>query len=269
MAPQDLVKFSQLYVAGGHWNGQQIVSASCVNDSVTTHAPTPGARFTFSQNYGHQWPITNENAHHGNAAAMFGGQLVEVVPDLRLLVMTATEVNGSTVHLKLIRGLVALVLVPAVGGQQRQQIENADDKRQARSQPATSVAQHEKIMSAPAQQIPVKVSNTMARRSIQPFTAPAASTINIHRSSQSIGTPQPSRSTFQPRPPPAAQCCWQRCFRPGPMSIVAVLHELRRASQSPGPVDRADALTRAHRPRNLAHIVLAASLDNPTGTSAN
>jgi hypothetical protein len=46
----------------------------------------------------------------------FGGQLVEVVPDLRLVIVMATEATEPNLRWEHVRGLVADAIVPAVGG---------------------------------------------------------------------------------------------------------------------------------------------------------
>ena len=57
----------------------------------------PGAR------YGYQWWITTADGHHAFAASGYGAQLIEVVPELDLVVVVAARVpdrpsldNGPT-----------------------------------------------------------------------------------------------------------------------------------------------------------------------------
>lgn len=116
MAPRDLAKLGQLYLDGGQWNGRQLVPKAWVKDSTTAQVATQGTSFTFSENYGYQWWVTKENGRHAYAAVGFAGQLVEVVPDLRLVVVTATEAGENNLRFEHLRGLVADAILPAVGG---------------------------------------------------------------------------------------------------------------------------------------------------------
>jgi CubicO group peptidase (beta-lactamase class C family) len=68
--------------------------------------------------YGYQWWTLTEQGHRGFAALGLGGQLVEVLPDLDLVVVLTSEVRtvqdvrtGSDS-----RAIVGDVVVPAVNG---------------------------------------------------------------------------------------------------------------------------------------------------------
>lgn len=116
MAPRDLAKLGQLYLDRGRWNGRQVVPAEWVKAATTAQVTTRGADFTFSESYGYQWWVTREKGHGAYAAVGFGGQLVEVVPDLRLVVVTAAEAGENNLRWEHLRGMVADAVVPAVGG---------------------------------------------------------------------------------------------------------------------------------------------------------
>ncbi|MEO6411543.1 MAG: serine hydrolase [Pedococcus sp.] len=116
IAPRDLAKLGQLYLDGGQWNGLQLVSAAWVKESTTAQVATQGTSFAFSENYGYQWWVTKEKGHGAYAAVGFAGQLVEVVPDLRLVVVTATEAGENNLRFEHLRGMIADAILPAVGG---------------------------------------------------------------------------------------------------------------------------------------------------------
>jgi CubicO group peptidase (beta-lactamase class C family) len=65
--------------------------------------------------YGYQWWVTNETGHDGFRAQGYGGQLIQVIPDLDLVVVVITsDVNQeSRDPSKLVRA----VIVPAVTSQ--------------------------------------------------------------------------------------------------------------------------------------------------------
>jgi CubicO group peptidase (beta-lactamase class C family) len=115
MTPPDLAKLGALYLEGGRWKGQQVVPATWVEESTTPQVSTQGAGFTFSESYGYQWWVTRERGHQAFAAVGYGGQLVEVVPDLRVVVVTASEVTDSELRWEHLRGMVADAILPAVG----------------------------------------------------------------------------------------------------------------------------------------------------------
>jgi CubicO group peptidase (beta-lactamase class C family) len=116
MAPPDLAKLGQLYLDSGRWNGGQVVPATWVKEATTAQVTTQGPGFTFSEGYGYQWWITTERGHEAYAAVGFGGQLVEVVPDQRLVVVTATEATDFNPRWEHLRGMVTDAVLPAIGG---------------------------------------------------------------------------------------------------------------------------------------------------------
>ncbi|WP_406831291.1 serine hydrolase [Pedococcus sp. KACC 23699] len=116
MSPRDMAKLGQLYLDGGRWNGRQVVPAQWVKASTTAQVGTRGDRAALAESYGYQWWVTQERGHHAFAAFGFGGQVVEVVPDLRLVVVVATEAIEPNLRWEHVRGMIADAIVPAVGG---------------------------------------------------------------------------------------------------------------------------------------------------------
>ena len=84
LRPADLLKIGQLYLDNGEWKDQQVVPADWVAASV--------AASTATETYGFLWWLektpSGESAY---AARGFGGQLVLVVPDQRLVVVVAAK----------------------------------------------------------------------------------------------------------------------------------------------------------------------------------
>lgn len=116
MAPRDMVKLGQLYLDGGRWNGRQVVPTDWVKASTTAQVTTQGDSAPLAESYGYQWWVTQEKGHPAYAAFGFAGQVVEVVPDLRLVVVVATEAADNNLRWEHVRGMVADAIVPAVGG---------------------------------------------------------------------------------------------------------------------------------------------------------
>jgi CubicO group peptidase (beta-lactamase class C family) len=116
LTARDLAKLGYLYLKGGTWEGRQVVPAAYVRAATQTQVPT-GGTFGPLTGYGYQWWTTTEQGHQAFAAVGLGGQLIEVIPDLDLVVVmtsaepsTAEEVRaGGDSH-----AMVGNLVVPAV-----------------------------------------------------------------------------------------------------------------------------------------------------------
>jgi CubicO group peptidase (beta-lactamase class C family) len=111
----DMAKIGQLMLAGGRWDDKQIVPAQWVTESTRAHVPT-GGYGVGGDDYGYHWWVTTADGHDAFAAAGFGGQLIEVVPDLDLVVVVSCTIPDGNVHLdaSTFRGLVNAVVAPAI-----------------------------------------------------------------------------------------------------------------------------------------------------------
>ena len=84
LRPADMLKFGQLYLDHGKWHGKQLVPEKWVAASV---APSPA-----SSQYGLMWWLeTTPSGDSAYAARGFGGQLIVVVPEHRLVVAVASQ----------------------------------------------------------------------------------------------------------------------------------------------------------------------------------
>jgi CubicO group peptidase (beta-lactamase class C family) len=105
---RDLAKLGYLYLNGGRWDGAQVVPADYVAASTRPQSEPGGPG-----DYGYQWWVTNETGHDGFRAQGYGGQLIQVIPDLDLVVVVTSDVNeGSRDPSKLVKA----VIIPAVTG---------------------------------------------------------------------------------------------------------------------------------------------------------
>jgi len=96
--PQDMMRFGILYLNKGRSNGKQILSQSWVEESTAEHAKLnywevlPGAN-----GYGYFWWRRKSNGHQIYVASGICGQLICVIPDLDMVIVTACscgEENG-------------------------------------------------------------------------------------------------------------------------------------------------------------------------------
>ena len=86
---RDLIKFGQLYLDGGVWQGQQLISAGWVADSVVRRVDLSNV-LRFSEGYGYQWWLDElpyrTQLLEAWVTSGFGGQYIFVVPGLDLVV---------------------------------------------------------------------------------------------------------------------------------------------------------------------------------------
>ncbi len=92
LTPRDMAKIGFLYLNNGQWDGMQIVSPEWIAQS--THAQASGHGFLSGVDigtgpYGYQWWVAEAAGHEAFTAMGYGGQLIYVVPDLDLVVVTA------------------------------------------------------------------------------------------------------------------------------------------------------------------------------------
>ena len=91
LRPRDQLKFGQLYLKGGTWNGKRLVSREWVSESTSVHATfTPRPPFDTDHGYGYAWhsrPLEyGGRTYRDYYAAGNGGQYVIVIPSLDLVV---------------------------------------------------------------------------------------------------------------------------------------------------------------------------------------
>ena len=94
LTPRAAAKFGQLYLDDGVLDGTQVVPAAWVDASFQTHSVNE----TFVKRvgdfrdigYGYQWWSANAGDHHVNFAWGHGGQLIVLVEDLDMLVVTTS-----------------------------------------------------------------------------------------------------------------------------------------------------------------------------------
>lgn len=107
----DMVAIGRMVLDGGRWNGEQVVPAEWVADSTSRHVDADRE----GTGYGYLWWVFPAAGHDAFAAVGFGGQLIEVVPDLDLVVVAATHVPESpSMQAGPIAEMVDEVIIPAV-----------------------------------------------------------------------------------------------------------------------------------------------------------
>ena len=100
LSARDAAKFGLLYLNGGEYAGEQILPAEWVEDSlqtytfnVSTGAPQNGkiGRYFREIGYGYQWWSARVGEHSFNYAAGHGGQLIILLHDLDMVIVTKAD----------------------------------------------------------------------------------------------------------------------------------------------------------------------------------
>lgn len=89
LTTRDLIKFGQLYVDNGVWQGQQLISADWIADSVIRRVDI-SSWATYSEAYGFQWWL-DDLTYKGQpvetwVTSGYGGQYIFAIPSLDLVV---------------------------------------------------------------------------------------------------------------------------------------------------------------------------------------
>jgi CubicO group peptidase (beta-lactamase class C family) len=110
LTARDMDKLGQLWLNEGTWNGTQLVSADWVTESTRPHVETNGS----PEHYGYHWWVTEVDGHPAFAAAGLGGQLIEVVPALDLVVAVSSVIETGNAEAEELIEMVAYVIAPAL-----------------------------------------------------------------------------------------------------------------------------------------------------------
>ncbi len=110
---RDQLKFGQLFVNDGVWNGQRLISSAWVADSMVPRVDI-SSWATYSEAYGFQWWLDNFNYGQQGAEAWvtagYGGQYTFCFPDLNLVVAFTghnyTNPDGVTRLYELVQNLI-------------------------------------------------------------------------------------------------------------------------------------------------------------------
>ena len=95
LRPADLARIGQMLLDNGRWKGKEVVPADWVRESTTEQVDTISRRNqdNAAGKYGYQWWVTKADDEPAYFAWGGGGQLLEVVPSLSLVVVVASEIE--------------------------------------------------------------------------------------------------------------------------------------------------------------------------------
>lgn len=110
LTTRDMLRFGEMILAEGQWEGRRIVPASWIGRSLSAHSQTPRGDL----GYGYLWWVLDpaEFGPGAGFAAGYGGQYVAVVPRHRLVVAQTgvpPAVGGGRTRrfVRLLKGLIA------------------------------------------------------------------------------------------------------------------------------------------------------------------
>lgn len=113
MSPRSLARFGELYRLGGMINGRRIIPARWIAESWTPRTVSPWS----GGQYGYGWFVGTSRGHPLRFAWGYGGQMLFIVPDLKLTVVMTSDPNGArdNGHLAALHALLSNGIVPAAG----------------------------------------------------------------------------------------------------------------------------------------------------------
>jgi CubicO group peptidase (beta-lactamase class C family) len=91
LRPRDMLKVGQLYLNGGIWEGKQLLPADWVADATSAQVKT----YSTWDSYGYLWWVTSADQVPAYAATGAGGQLIEVIPSRRMVVVASSDYNAA------------------------------------------------------------------------------------------------------------------------------------------------------------------------------
>jgi len=111
LSPNALARFGELYRLNGLVDGKRVLPQSWVRESWTPRVTSPWS----GGQYGYGWFVGEARGHRVRFAWGYGGQMVYVLPDLRLTVVMTSQSDGprDSGHVEALHRLVADGIVPA------------------------------------------------------------------------------------------------------------------------------------------------------------
>ena len=97
VSARDMAKFGQTFLNSGKYNGQQVIPASWVTDSLQRFSEgiRRGGESRYGSfrdlGYGYQWWSAKVGDHHFSYAAGHGGNYIILLPDLDMVIVTTAD----------------------------------------------------------------------------------------------------------------------------------------------------------------------------------
>lgn len=96
MKSEDMLKFGLMILNNGKLGGKQIVSSKWIQESTSEHVKLDSWDVMPDANgYGYYWWRRKTNGHQAFVATGYGGQLICVIPDLKMVIVTTCFLNDK------------------------------------------------------------------------------------------------------------------------------------------------------------------------------
>ncbi len=89
MKVRDMAKFGYLFLKGGYWENQQIISKHWVEESTKRRIEISGLAGLYLNNYGYQWYIHSFGFH----SLGYKGQYIFVIPELEIVAVFISDLQ--------------------------------------------------------------------------------------------------------------------------------------------------------------------------------
>ena len=114
LRPRDMAKFGQLYLDGGVWEGERVISEAWVEESTRKHATSD----LYGEDFGYLWRMIDRTVD-GRAVRSFeawgnGGQFIMVFPSLDLVAVFTGENYGLFPDMEQPFEMIDRYVLPAV-----------------------------------------------------------------------------------------------------------------------------------------------------------
>ena len=110
MTPQNMLKFGLIFLHDGKVNGKQILSKSWIKESTSMQVQLNEWDVIPQVNgYGYYWWRRITNGHQAIVASGYGGQLICIIPDLDMIIVTTcfiNETNRGRSEIKRLHGFI-------------------------------------------------------------------------------------------------------------------------------------------------------------------
>ena len=94
LLPRDMLKFGQLYLNRGRWNGKQLLAWQWIDESTRPGLVGPRGRGRIYGGYGYLWWLRGQRERSAYIASGYGGQYIYVAPAEDLVVVViSTEIS--------------------------------------------------------------------------------------------------------------------------------------------------------------------------------
>lgn len=93
LTPSAMLKFGQLFLNTGVYNGTQIVASNWIDEATRKQIETAGI-IPYQNGYGYFWWTGNTNGHNYYFANGYGGQFIVVIPDLEVVILAINNWIG-------------------------------------------------------------------------------------------------------------------------------------------------------------------------------